>query len=62
MGATKNNTGGQLKIRGTGKNSNMRGHAKFLGGFENNRRGKVFRGPVTEGCHILNDVIACTVL
>ena len=26
--------GGHLKIRGTGKNSNMRGHTKFLGGFE----------------------------
>ena len=35
MGATKNNTGGgHLKIRGTGKNSNMRGHTKFLGGLE----------------------------
>ena len=34
MGATKNNTGGHLKIRGTGKNSNMRGHTKFRGGFE----------------------------
>ena len=30
VGATKNNTGGHLKIRGTGKNSNMRGHTKFL--------------------------------
>ena len=34
MGVTKNNTGGHFKIRGTGKNSNMRGHTKFLGGFE----------------------------
>ena len=49
MWATKNNTGGHLKIRGTGKNSNMRGHTKFLGGLKN-RGGKAFRGPVTEGC------------
>ena len=49
MGATKNNTGGHLKIRGTGKNSNMRGHTKFLGDFKK-RGGKAFRGPVTEGC------------
>ena len=34
VGATKNNTGEHLKIRGTEKNSNMRGHTKFLGGFE----------------------------
>ena len=33
-GAIKNNTGGHLKIMGTGKNSNMRGHTKFLGGVE----------------------------
>ena len=32
MGATTNNTGGHLKIRGTWKNSNMRGRTKFLGG------------------------------
>ena len=32
MGSTKHNTWGTLKIRGTGKNSNMRGHTKFLGG------------------------------
>ena len=51
MGATKNNTGGHLKIKGTGKNSNMRGHTKFLGGLKN-RGGKAFRGPVTEGCLI----------
>ena len=50
MGAAKNNTGGRLKIRGTGKNSNMRGHTKFLAAFEKNRGGKAFRGPVTEGC------------
>ena len=31
MGATKNNTGGHLKIRGTGKNSNMRGIQNFFG-------------------------------
>ena len=41
--------GGYLKIRGTGKNSNMRGHTKFLGGLKN-RGGKAFRGAVTEGC------------
>ena len=52
MGATKNNTGGHLKIRETGKNSNMRGHAKFFGGLKN-RGGKAFRGPVTEGCRRL---------
>ena len=34
MGATKNNTRGHLKIRGTGNNSNMRGHTKFLGGLK----------------------------
>ena len=28
----------------------MRGHTKFLGGFEKNRGGKAFRGPVTKGC------------
>ena len=50
MGATKNNTGGHFKIRGPGRNPNMRGHTKFRGGFEKNRGGKAFRGPVTEGC------------
>ena len=50
MGATKNNTGGHLKIRGTRTNSNMRGHTKFLRGLKN-RGGKAFRGPVTEGCN-----------
>ena len=30
----------------------MRGHTKFLGRFDKNRRGKAFRGPVTEGCHM----------
>ena len=49
MGATKNNTGGYLKIRGDWENSNTRGHTKFLGGWKN-RGGKAFRGPVTEGC------------
>ena len=34
VGATKNNTGGYLKIRETRKNSNMRGHTKFLGGLK----------------------------
>ena len=38
--------GGNLKIRG---DSNIRGHKKFLGGLKS-RGGKVFRGPVTEGC------------
>ena len=42
-GATKNNT------RETGKNSNIKGHTNFLGVWKN-RRGKAFRGPVTEGC------------
>ena len=41
--------GEHSKIRGTGKNSNMRGHTKFLGGLKN-RGGKAFRGAVTEGC------------
>ena len=45
MGATKNNT------EGTGKNSDMRKHTKFLGGLKN-RGGKTFRGPVTEGCNL----------
>ena len=49
MGATKNNTGGHLKIRGDCGNSNMRGMQNFLGGLKN-RGGKAFRGPVTEGC------------
>ena len=52
MGATKNNTGGHLKIRGTGKNSNMRGHTKFRGGFKNIGC-KASRGTVTEGCIFL---------
>ena len=42
--------GGHLKIKVAGKNSNMRGHTKFLEGVDKNRGGKVFRGPVTEGC------------
>ena len=42
--------GEHLKIRGDWENSNMRGHTKFLGGFEKNRGGKAFRGPVTKGC------------
>ena len=50
MGATKNNTGRHLKLRGAWKNSNMRAHTKFRGGFDKNREGKAFRGPVTEGC------------
>ena len=41
--------GGHLKIRGTGKNSNMRGHTKFLGGFDKIERARL-SGPVTEGC------------
>ena len=48
--------GGHLKIRGTGENSNMRGHTKCFGGLKKNRRDKAFRGPVTEGC------LACLVL
>ena len=35
MGATKNNTGGDiLKLGGLGKISNVKGHTKFLRGFE----------------------------
>ena len=42
MGATKNNRGGHLKLRGAGKNSYMRAHTKFRG------------GPVTErGCLLM---------
>ena len=50
--------GGHLKIGGTGKNSNMRGHTKFLGGLKN-RGGKAFRGPVTEGCIYITRHKAC---
>ena len=50
MGATKNNTGGHLKIRGTWKKTNLRGHTKFRGGFEKIKECKAFRGPVTERC------------
>ena len=42
---------GHLKIRGAGKNSNMRGIQNFLG-VEKIKGGKALRGPVTEGCHI----------
>ena len=38
-----------MKIRGTGKNSNMRGIQDFLRGLKN-RGGKAFSKPVTEGC------------
>ena len=31
----------------------MRRHTKFLGGLKN-RGGKAFRGPVTEGCHLVD--------
>ena len=48
VGATKNNKGGHLKIRGTWKNSNMRGHTKFLGGFEK-QRGRGFQGACYRG-------------
>ena len=53
MGATKNNTGGHLKIRGTGKNSNMRGHTKFLGRFEKVEGGKAFRGACYRGVFLV---------
>ena len=36
--------GGHLKIRGTGKNSNMGEHSKFLGGFEKSRGAGLSRG------------------
>ena len=49
MGATKNNTGGHLKIRGTGKNSNMRGHTKFLGGNEKIERARLSGGLLQRG-------------
>ena len=45
------NVRGHMKIRETGKNSNVRGHTKFLGGLKNRGR-KALRGPVTEGCFI----------
>ena len=32
MGATKNNTGGHLKIRGDWEQFKYEGHTKFLGG------------------------------
>ena len=44
--------GGHLKIRGTGKNSNMRGIQNFLG-VGKTRGGKAFRGPVTDGCNFI---------
>ena len=39
---------GHLKIRGDWEKFKYEGHTKFLGGFEKNRGGKAFRGPVTE--------------
>ena len=44
MGATKNNTGGHLKIRGDWEKSNMRGHTKFLGGFEKIEEARLSEG------------------
>ena len=41
--------GGHLKIRGTGKSSNMRGIQNFLW-VRKNRGDKAFRGALTEGC------------
>ena len=51
MGTTKNNTGGHVKIRGDWEKIKYEGAYKISGGFEKNRRGKAFRGPVTEGCN-----------
>ena len=55
MGATKNNTGGHLKMRGYWENSNMRGHTKFLGGLkiEGARlSGGLLQRGVGEGCAV----------
>ena len=41
--------GGHLKIRGTGKNSNMRGHTKFSWGVGKNKGGKAFRDLLQSG-------------
>ena len=41
-----------LIIRGTGKNSNMRGHANFLGGFEK-IEGEGFQGACYRGVYLL---------
>ena len=41
--------GGYLKIRGTEKNSNMRGHTKFLGEFEKNRGARLSGGLLQRG-------------
>ena len=49
MGATKNNTGGHLKIRGDWENSNMRGHTKFLGGFEKIKGARLSGGLLQRG-------------
>ena len=52
MGATTNNTGGHLKIRGDWEKFKYEGACKISWGFKN-RGGKAFRGPVTEGCRRL---------
>ena len=39
---------GYLKIRGSGENSDMRGHTKFLGGLKN-QRGEGFQGVCYRG-------------
>ena len=55
VGATKNNTGGHLKIWGSGKNSNMRGHTKFLGGFEKIEGARLSGGLLQRGVsNVLN--------
>ena len=51
--------GGIWKLGGTGKNSSMRGHTKFLGGLKN-REGKAFRGPVHRGVLITTNFSALT--
>ena len=41
--------GGHLKIRGTGKNSDMRGHTKFLWGFEKIKWARLSGGLLQRG-------------
>ena len=42
--------GGHLKIRGDWEKFKYEGAYKISWGFDKNRGGKAFRGPVTEGC------------
>ena len=60
--------GGHLKIRADWEKFKYEGSYKISWGFEKNRGGKAFRGPVTEGClfavkkeHNLNVIASCFV-